>query len=149
MALHEALSYKDWERALTVIDDRVANPGGSDGETPGLDEIFGGKPALHVACEFGAPANVVSKLVVNMEGVCSMPDEESAWLPLHFAVGTGPAMPTDSVEILLKDSGVTAGMALNDMGECFGSLSACFFADVVLAYCPLSALFCWLSALFC
>ena len=143
MALHEALSYKDWERAMTVIDDRIAHPGGSDGETPGLDEVFGGKPALHVACEFGAPKNIVAKLVANMEDVCSTPAEDSNWLPLHFAVGTGPPMPTDSVEILLKDSGVTAGMAVNDMGRTPLHLAStkpelCLpeTYDLLLAYAP-------------
>jgi ankyrin repeat protein len=114
MALHEALSYSDWERALHVIQDRLANP---DADVPGLDEVFGGKLALHVACENGAPVTVVEKLMAAVPDSTSVPAEPCGRLPLHFAVGAGVAAPTECVELLLKEFGSQGGLAVDENGR--------------------------------
>eukprot|EP01050_Picozoa_sp_SAG11_P023368 SAG11_NODE_4675_length_1811_cov_2.134930_2_plen_142_part_00 len=97
MALHEALSYKDWDRASTIVDERLAIP---DAARP-LDETFGGKLPIHLACEHGAPAALVAKLLQAHTASVTQPAEESGKLPLHFAVGEGSECPLATVQVLL------------------------------------------------
>jgi ankyrin repeat protein len=128
MALHEALSYGDWERALRIIEDRLAN---THSEVPGLDEVFGGKLPLHVACENGAPATIVTKLMEAVPDSASVPAEPCGRLPLHFAVGVGAAAPVESVELLLKAFGCESGLAVDENGRTPLHM-ACANADLCL-----------------
>ena len=97
MALHEALNYKDWDRANSIVDERLASP---DADRP-LDETFGGKLPIHLACEHGAPASLVGKLIAAHPACVVQPAEETGKLPLHFAVGEGPECPLATVQLLL------------------------------------------------
>lgn len=143
MALHEALSYGDWERAMHVIDDRLEN---SNEDVPGLDEVFGGKTALHLACETGAPSTIVSKLMTAVPTSSRICAEPCGRLPLHFAVGAGTAAPLDAIEILLQDHGSEGGLAV-DSSERTPLHLACTNAelclpeafDLLLSYAPAAA----------
>lgn len=81
MALHEALTYKDWDRADMLITDRIAR-----GDL--LNEIFLGQLPLHVAVAKGAPTHLVERLLASYpEGAETA--GENGRLPLHDAAASG------------------------------------------------------------
>ena len=97
MSLHEALSYKDWARAQTIVEERLAGAGAA-----GADELFEGKLPIHLACEHGAPAALLGRLIEANPRCVGAPVEACGRFPLHFAVGEGAECPARSVALLLE-----------------------------------------------
>jgi hypothetical protein len=95
MALHDALGYKDWDRAALIVAERLTS--GPCDDRPQMDEVFMGSAPLHCAAQHGAPAELVQVLLqLHPEGASMATDDKYQRLPLHWAVagepGCGPGV---------------------------------------------------------
>jgi ankyrin repeat protein len=88
MALHEALHYRDWERAGIVLNGTNAS------------ESFMGRLPLHIAAERGAEPALVQRLLALFPEGAHIPDETHAGqTALHIAAGANA--PLAVIELLL------------------------------------------------